>query len=133
MSRALVVFEVVGGPTHAFGLSRPSTRRDATGRREHPPVPPGIGVREWLALLEGATGRRGAAFGTRMGASGLPGSAARAVHRRLRRLGLVPMGPPHSFRVAGMDGPLADGEQARAKAWGDELGVVLAAALRGAR
>jgi hypothetical protein len=32
-----------------------------------------------------------------------------------------------------MDGPLADGEQARAKAWGDELGVVLAAALRGAR
>ncbi len=73
---------VVGGPTHAFGLSRPSTRQEAYERRQHPPVSPGIGVREWLALLDGVTGRRTAAFGTRMGASGLPGSAARGVHRR---------------------------------------------------
>lgn len=124
---------VVGGPTHAFGLSRPSTRQDAAERRQHPPVSPGIGVREWLALLEGATGRRAAAFATRMGASGLPGSAARGVHRRLRRLGLIPMGAPQSFRVVGTDGPLADGEAARAEAWGDELGIALAVALRGAR
>jgi len=124
---------VVGGPTHAFGLSRPSTREDASGRREHPPVSPGLGVREWLAVLEGAAGRRAAAFGTRMGAAGLPGSAARAVYRRLRRLGLIPMGSPQSFGVVGMDGPLADGELERAEAWGDELGVALAVALRGAR
>jgi hypothetical protein len=43
------------------------------------------------------------------------------------------MGSPQSFRVVGTEGPLADGEPARAEAWGDELGTALATALRGAR
>lgn len=38
-----------------------------------------------------------------------------------------------SFRVLGTGGPLADGEAARAEAGGDEPGIALAVALRGAR
>ncbi|HVM19426.1 MAG TPA: flavodoxin domain-containing protein, partial [Egibacteraceae bacterium] len=40
---------VVGGPTHAFGLSRPSTRHDAAQRKGGSVVSDRIGLREWLA------------------------------------------------------------------------------------
>lgn len=39
---------VVGGPTHAFGLSRPQTRRDAA-KLTDAPIATDIGVGEWLA------------------------------------------------------------------------------------
>src|SRR3546814_19869645 len=45
---------VVGGPTHAFSMSRPSTREDAVRRGGSPDDVP-EGIREWLqALHEGA-------------------------------------------------------------------------------
>ena len=37
---------VVGGPTHAFSMSRPSTRADAV--RQGPEGEPTVGIREWL-------------------------------------------------------------------------------------
>jgi flavodoxin len=37
---------VVGAPTHAFGLSRLSTRASAAEQAERPLVSPGIGLRE---------------------------------------------------------------------------------------
>lgn len=40
---------VVGGPTHAFGMSRPSSRRSAAQQADHGVVSRGIGLREWLA------------------------------------------------------------------------------------
>src|SRR3954453_13850215 len=43
----LVDLIVVGGPTHAFSLSRPSTRADAVAKGA-PPREPDVGVREWL-------------------------------------------------------------------------------------
>lgn len=39
---------VVGGPTHAFGMTRPNTRADAAKRVEFPVVSQGQGQREWL-------------------------------------------------------------------------------------
>lgn len=121
-----VALVVVGGPTHAFGMSRTATRREAADRRVRPPVSPGIGVREWLEVAEPRAGRRGAAFGTRMGPRWLPWSAARKIHRGLRRRGLAPVGPARSFRVAGIEGPLVEGELAKAVGWGEQLAAAVA-------
>src|SRR3954454_12020973 len=44
---------VVGGPTQAFGMSRPSTRADALAKAGVPlATGPTTGVREWLHQLE---------------------------------------------------------------------------------
>jgi len=56
---------VVGGPTHAFGMSRDSTRRDAAKKADREPVSKGQGIREWLAGVQGQAPRLAAAFDTR--------------------------------------------------------------------
>ncbi|MFI6423937.1 hypothetical protein [Promicromonospora sp. NPDC050880] len=123
---------VVGGPTHAFGMSWPSTRRDAAAlapkdgevltlrglSRER-------GIREWLGDLPGVRANvpiRATTFDTRMSAH-LTGSAAQAAARRLARLGYPIVAAPASYRVVDVTGPPADGEQGRARAWGSSLGV----------
>ncbi len=110
---------VVGGPTHAFGMSRPTTRQDAGKQAgEQPLVSRGIGIREWLEALDRpARTVRAAAFDTRVRPPRLPGSAARAADRRLRHAGLLIVSPPESFWVAGTPGPLRDGETDRARTW----------------
>lgn len=117
-----VTLLVVGGPTHAFGMSRPATRLDAAGRspavRRHE-----RGIREWL---KGLPARRGASQATAFGTSAtsrVTGSAARAAGRRLARLDYPLVVPPESFRVADVTGPLLDGELDRARAWGRTLGT----------
>ena len=65
---------VVGGPTQAFGLSRPKTREDAARQAGHSTAPT-IGVREWLASAPAGV-RRAAAFDTRIDKGWVPGSAA---------------------------------------------------------
>lgn len=112
---------VVGAPTHAFSLSRPATRRDAAGRSAVPAVSSGIGLREWLAGLDPGAGTLCAAFDTRVRRPRLPGSAARAAARRLRRFGLRLVTPAASFYVDGTMGPLLDGELERARRWGEML------------
>jgi hypothetical protein len=111
---------VVGGPTHAFGLSRPATREQAAAQAGERLVSRGPGLREWLATL-GCTRARPlvAAFDTRIRHA--PGSAARAALRRLRRRGLPTAAGPASFYVRGTEGPLAPGEQERAERWGERL------------
>ncbi|MEV0584536.1 flavodoxin domain-containing protein [Nonomuraea sp. NPDC050310] len=113
---------VIGGPTHAFGMSRPSTRRSAAEQALGELVSQSRGMREWLATasvpLTAAT-----AFDTRVGKPRLPGSAAKGALRRLRRLGLGLAAPAESFYVGGTLGPLAEGELARAQAWGEHLAV----------
>ncbi|MEW1736071.1 hypothetical protein AB0346_08985 [Nocardia beijingensis] len=113
---------VVGAPTHAFGLSRRRTRCDAAGRTTAP-VTVDIGVREWLdAAFTVPTGSRAAAFGTKAAApSWLPGSAARGVAKRLRRLGYRLADDPMDFLVTDVTGPLVDGELQRARAWAERL------------
>lgn len=113
---------VVGAPTHAFSLSRPNSRADAAKRSDRPLVSTGIGVREWIAGLPHATAPGAAAtFDTRLRRPRLPGSAARAALRRMRRLGWRPAARAASFWVEGTTGPLSDGELERARRWGTEL------------
>ena len=114
---------VIGAPTHALGLSRPSTRADAV-LQGAPAEVEARGVREWLADLTDAEPRsvRIATFDTRARAMRhLPGSAARHVAHLLRRRGYdVP--PATSFYVAATVGPLAHDEESRASDWAADLG-----------
>jgi hypothetical protein len=119
---------VVGGPTHAFGLSRPGTRQSAAQQAEGGLVSAGIGLREWLLTLrKGSSDVAVAAFDTRISKPRLPGSAAAAADKRLRRLGFRSVAPPTSFYVEGTTGPLMEGEAERARRWGAALAVELAA------
>ena len=120
-----VALVVVGGPTHAFGMSRPQTRQDAARQATAGLVSGGIGLREWLAALQGPAGVAAATFDTRISKPRLPGSAARAAEKRLRRLGLRIVAPAASFYVEGTSGPLQAGEQERARRWGEALGSKL--------
>jgi hypothetical protein len=113
---------VVGGPTHAFSMTRPGTREAAVGQGAKAHVGADIGIREWLAGLDrGTTDPVVAAFDTRIRKAGVPGSAARAATRRLRRLGFRVAAPGKSFYVTGTSGPLLDGELGRARVWGAQL------------
>lgn len=106
----------VGGPTHAFGMTRDSTRADAQNQADGPVVSSGGGIREWLDSLTGVP-RLAVAFDTRVHRPRLPGSAGRAAGRVLRRHGVVLVQPSESFWVDGVRGPLIDGEVARAQQW----------------
>lgn len=118
---------VVGAPTHAFSLSRPSTRQDAVTKSGETLISSGIGLREWLAGLDRGDRRLpAAAFDTKVAKPRLPGSAARAAARRLRRLGMGLVAPPATFRVDGMTGPLLEGEVDRARRWGADLSTRVA-------
>jgi hypothetical protein len=116
---------VVGGPTHAFGLSRPGTRQDAVRQGGTRPDAAKIGLREYLDACPMLTGLAAAAFDTRVDKPFLPGSAARKADRQLRRLGCRLIVPPASFRVAGTPGPLVDGEAERAARWAVGLAAIL--------
>jgi hypothetical protein len=41
----------------------------------------------------------------------------------VKKLGYAPMARAESFYVSGTDGPLLEGELARAEAWGRQLGI----------
>jgi len=113
---------VVGGPTHAFSMSRTSTRQSAAEQATEPLISKGDGVREWLATLRtSSAGLGSAAFDTRIAKPRLPGSAARGIARRLRRLGVRAAAPAQSFYVTGTQGPLVEGELERARQWGETL------------
>jgi hypothetical protein len=113
---------VVGAPTHAFSLSRPSTREEAVTKSGEALVSRGIGLREWLDGLERDDRHlAAAAFDTKVDKPRLPGSAAHAAARRLRRVGMALVARPATFRVHGMTGPLLDGEVGRARRWGADL------------
>ena len=119
---------VAGGPTHAFGLSRPKTRQTARDDGGRMKAAAGIGLREWLAAMR--TFRAGlavATFDTKIMRPPMPGSAARAARRRLHRLGAKAVARPESFYVNSTTGPLVDGELERARAWGFDLGARLRA------
>lgn len=117
---------VVAGPTHAFGLSRPSTRAAAAEQAHGPLVSQGFGVREWLAELTPTIGCSAAAVDTRSGPHHIPGSAARGIETRLRHLSYRMVTPAESFWVSKEQGALIAGEEERARRWGADLaGLVL--------
>lgn len=109
---------LVGGPTHAFSMSRPQTRDDA--QRQGATALSGTGVREWLARIDAsARATQVALFDTKVAIMRhLPGSAAMAAARVVRSAGIPLTQRPTSFYVEGTEGPLLPGELARARAWG---------------
>jgi hypothetical protein len=124
---------VVGGPTHAHGMTTPESRDDARRRAGDRRVSPGIGMREWLGGLPSRGSPTAAAvFDTRIKGPGLVwGSAARAGAKLARDAGLRLVRPPESFLVGGPSGPpfdrLVAGELERARTWGAELGALVPA------
>jgi hypothetical protein len=112
---------VVGGPTHAFSMSRASTRKDARAKgaeQGHEDR----GIREWLDALPPADGLAVAVFDTRADkVRHLPGSAAKAAVRVVRRHHVGRLVGQESFYVEDLAGPLVDGELERARDWAATL------------
>ena len=105
-SEALVGVDllVVGGPTHAHGVSQP--------------------LKDPLKCLgnHSLLGMRAAAFDTRVHGPRLAtGSAAVRLERLLRHRGAWVVVPPQSFLVQGTEGPLDEGELERARTWAREV------------
>lgn len=114
---------VVGGPTHAHGMSRASSRRSAAGSERVKGAPCGPGVREWLQRLPHGDGTWVATFDTRLDKPRwLVGAASVAISRRLKQRGYRQIVPPESFFVLDKAGPLKAGEIDRADAWAGLLG-----------
>lgn len=112
---------VAGGPTHAFSMSRTTTRRDARGQGATQGSIE-TGLREWLMALPDEHGRWFAAFDTRVTkVRRIPGSASHSAARAGRRHGFTQAVSPESFYVLDVDGPLADGELDRARTWGHQV------------
>ena len=119
---------VVGGPTHAWSMSRPSTRKSAPSYADKPgqdlTLEPGAatgpGVREWLAQLP----RRGvdaAAFDTRLDKPPMiTGRASKAIGRALTKRGARLVARPQSFLVDNKN-HLLPHELDRARDWGREV------------
>ena len=103
---------VVGGPTHAHGLSAP--------------------MRQFLdALTPSANGAVAAAFDTRYRMSPiLSGSAAKVIAKRLGRTKFKLVAPPQSFFVTRGEAHLEDGELLRARAWAGALAAAAPASRR---
>ena len=117
---------VVGGPTHAFSMTRQNTREDA--KRQGAPGDPEHGIREWIEHLQrGPHAEKVATFDTRVTkVRHLPGSAAKSAAKDLRKHGYGTVLKPESFYVEDVAGPLVDGELDRARAWGEQLSAVVA-------
>lgn len=122
---------VIGGPTHAFSMSRVASRDDAhrQGAREGAAD---RGIRDLLWELPAPMSALVATFDTRVTTvRRLPGSAAKAAANDLRRHHAAQVLDVQSFYVEGVQGPLVPGELARASAWGAELAVRAGDASRG--
>jgi hypothetical protein len=115
---------VVGGPTHAHGMSSKATRKAAVQDKRHPverPKDPTAGMRDWLPTLPPGLGRPAAAFDTRFDKPRwLTGSAAKSIAGRLEHHGFHLIAPPQSFFVNG-EHRLEPGQRERAEAWGTKL------------
>ena len=114
---------VVGGPTHAHGMSRASTRKTAVEDQKNtfaePTVAPGL--REWMNGLPSGAERLAAAFDTRIDKPViLTGSAAKGIARRLERHGYRLVVEPECFLVSTKN-RLLEGETVHATRWGTEV------------
>jgi hypothetical protein len=122
---------VVGGPTHAHGMTRTQTRHaaveDSMSGDKGLTVDPsaeGLGLRDWLDSLEPSSGRA-AAFDTRVDMPALlTGHASKGIGKKLKKHGYELVAEPESFLVTG-DSGLLPGEQDRARRWGEMLASTL--------
>jgi len=127
---------VFGAPTHVHGLSSTMSRksiedevRQAVARGEPLHYFPTAGMRMLIEDLPSVSGTPVAVFDTRFHKSRiLTGSAAKTMAKKLERKGYEVVVAPESFFVVDTDGPLADGEMARARAWGATVARTLLSA-----
>ena len=118
---------VVGGPTHAHGMSRTTTReaaveeaRNSDGKISADPDAEGPGLRDWFESLAKMQARA-AAFDTRFKApAALTGRASKRIARELARHGCTLIADPESFLVT-KDNHLETDEERRAREWGAHL------------
>ncbi|HXY91962.1 MAG TPA: flavodoxin domain-containing protein [Acidimicrobiia bacterium] len=118
---------VVGGPTHAHGLPRESTRTAAAEATQKPDSDltldddaEGPGLREWFTAV-GALPKMAAAFDTRIDAPAvLTGRASKGIAKRLRERGCDVVVPPESFLVT-RQSHLVEREVAHAEEWGARI------------
>ncbi len=110
---------LLGAPTHNRGLPTPNSRAQAYAQIGT--AAPTGSMREWLVRAAVPAGIRVAAFDTVTSKSWLSGSAAKAIVKSLRRGRRIGMASARSFLVEGRSGPLGDGEEAAARAWGRGL------------
>lgn len=120
---------VVGGPTHAHGMTSSGSRTSARTATEKPDAAlkldkdAGPGVRDWLDALESGDGKPAAAFDTRIkGPAILTGRASSGIAKSLRQHGFALKSEPESFLVD-LHTELVAGEIDRAKAWGTRLAI----------
>jgi flavodoxin len=118
-----VALIIAGGPTHAFSMSRASTRTDAI-KRGALEGETEFGLREWMAARPaGQHAEKIATFDTKVERMHhLPGSAAKSAAKAAHRQGYESAAKAESFYVRDMGGPLLEGELDRARAWGQQLG-----------
>jgi flavodoxin-like protein len=118
---------IVGGPTHAHGMSRARTREAAAKAAHEPdsdlvldPDAEGPGLREWFDSL-GQITTNAAAFDTRLHMPApITGRASKGIARRLRQHGFTVVTEPESFLVT-KDDHLEVDEKTRALDWGARL------------
>ncbi len=123
---------VVGGPTHAHGMSRDWSRHDAAARVDQPVRSSSIGIREWIEAVR-PSGAIAATFDTRVnGPRILTGSAASAASGKLRDRGFR-LAPSESFVLEGVKGEpfdrISSAELERARQWGRALSGLLAGSI----
>ena len=119
---------IIGVPTHAHGMPRPSTRRTAIDSAETrydqhavDPSAAGTGVREWLEQLPDTVSAGVAVFDTRFRPPAwLVGHPARHVSRALARRGAKVLVKPESFFIDKHE-HLRPGETERARSWGQAI------------
>jgi hypothetical protein len=112
---------VAGSPLLGFALPTEGMLKNLAAGAANDPTPPDLshpGMRMWLDALPPGHGRA-AAFETRVWWS--PGSAAKAILKRLGARGYTVLDKVQKFIVEGKYGPLRAGELERAKAWGAAL------------
>jgi len=114
---------VVGAPTHALSLSRPSTRADAV-QKGAPESRQRLGLREWLgAGVSESPGLSIAVFDTRIDkVRRLPTAAGPRAAKIARRRGFSLLTKPAAFVVEDIKGPLSNHEVERAIGWGQLVG-----------
>jgi hypothetical protein len=118
---------VVGGPTHAHGMSHANTRKAAMDQSRKAGGQPaldadaeGPGLRDWFGSLARMSASA-AAFDTRLaGPAAFTGRASKGIARLLGRHGLTLIAEPESFLVTS-DNTLRPGEEGRAQEWGKAL------------
>jgi hypothetical protein len=115
---------VVGAPTHAFSLSRASTRAEAVSQGA-PAERARLGLREWLVASSAHSGTGTAVFDTRASkVRRLPMAAGPCAAKIARHRGLTLLSKPVGFVVEDIKGPPAENELERAVQWGRFLAGV---------